>query len=90
MDNIIYNELIYRGYNIDVGVVEIREGDAKKQIYRRYDNKEGRNLPSGAIPCQEYPDKITGHWPHWISSIMNNSFNLLHNYIKKFIPKIQK
>lgn len=32
MENIIYNELLYRGYNIDVGVVEIREGDSKKQL----------------------------------------------------------
>ena len=32
MENIIYNELLIRGYNVDVGVVNIREGDAKKQI----------------------------------------------------------
>ena len=32
MENILYNELLYRGYNIDVGVVEIREKDAKKQV----------------------------------------------------------
>ena len=32
MENVIYNELLIRGYNIDVGVVYIREGDAKKQI----------------------------------------------------------
>lgn len=32
MENIIYNELLVRGYNVDVGVVEIREGDAKKQL----------------------------------------------------------
>lgn len=32
MENIIYNELLYRGYNVDVGVVEIREGNSKKQI----------------------------------------------------------
>ncbi len=31
MENIIYNELLYRGYNVDVGVVEYREGDSKKQ-----------------------------------------------------------
>lgn len=31
MENIIYNELLARGYNVDVGVVTIREGDAKKQ-----------------------------------------------------------
>ena len=32
MENILYNELLYRGYNVDVGVVEIREKDAKKQV----------------------------------------------------------
>lgn len=31
MENIIYNELIYRGYNVDVGVVELREGAKRKQ-----------------------------------------------------------
>ena len=29
MENIIYNELRYRGYNVDVGVVEVREKDKK-------------------------------------------------------------
>lgn len=32
MENIIYNELLYRGYNVDVGIVEIRKGNSKKQI----------------------------------------------------------
>ena len=32
MENIIYNELLMRGYNVDVGVVEIRDGDSKKQL----------------------------------------------------------
>ena len=32
MENIIYNELIIRGYNVDVGVVEIREGQERKQL----------------------------------------------------------
>lgn len=32
MENIIYNELLVRGYNIDVGVVEIRDGDSRKQL----------------------------------------------------------
>ena len=32
MENIIYNELLYRGYNVDVGVVELRNGDSKKQV----------------------------------------------------------
>lgn len=32
MENIIYNELIVRGYSVDVGVVEIREGGERKQL----------------------------------------------------------
>lgn len=34
-------------------------------LYKRYDVKKGRQVPDGAIPCQE-PDAITGHWPHWV------------------------
>lgn len=32
MENIIYNELLVRGYNVDVGVVEIREENTRKQL----------------------------------------------------------
>lgn len=32
MENIIYNELLLRGYNADVGVVELREGNQRKQL----------------------------------------------------------
>lgn len=32
MENVIYNELIMRGYNVDVGVVEIREKNERKQL----------------------------------------------------------
>lgn len=33
MENIIYNELIIRGYNVDVGVVEVRdENKIRKQL----------------------------------------------------------
>ncbi len=32
MENVIYNELICRGYNVDVGVVEVREGGERKQL----------------------------------------------------------
>ena len=31
MENIIYNELLYRGYNVEVGIVEIREKNIRKQ-----------------------------------------------------------
>ncbi len=45
MENIVYNELLTRGYNVDVGVVETREKDTRKQLevdfvcnqsYKRY------------------------------------------------------
>ena len=37
MENIIYNELRYRGYNVDVGIVEIRESETKngERIFKR-------------------------------------------------------
>lgn len=34
--------------------------------YKRYDAKAGKKIPEGAIPCQDSPDPITGHWPHWV------------------------
>lgn len=36
------------------------------KIYARFDYKPGRKLPEGAIPCQDKPDEITGHFPHWV------------------------
>lgn len=35
------------------------------KFYKRYDAKNGKKPPEGAIPCCE-PDPITGHWPHWV------------------------
>jgi predicted AAA+ superfamily ATPase len=35
MENIIYNELRYRGYNVDVGVVEFREKTAEGKDIRK-------------------------------------------------------
>lgn len=35
------------------------------EFYRRYDAKNGKTPPEGAIPCSD-PDPVTGHWPHWI------------------------
>ena len=36
------------------------------KLYKRYDAKQGKQPPEGAIPCQPEPDPITTHWPHWI------------------------
>jgi hypothetical protein len=35
------------------------------ELYKRYDVKKGRQIPDGAIACQE-ADEITGHHPHWL------------------------
>ena len=37
-----------------------------RSLYKRYDAKKGKTPPEGAIPCQDAPDPVTGHWPHWV------------------------
>lgn len=34
-------------------------------FYKRYDAKQGKQPPAGAIPCCA-PDPVTGHHPHWV------------------------
>ena len=42
------------------------------EFYKRYDAKKGKKPPEGAIPCQEAPDPITTHWPHWVKLSRDN------------------
>lgn len=44
----------------------------KGKWYKRYDAKKGKSAPEGAIPCQDEPDPITGHWPHWVEIKKDN------------------
>ncbi len=62
IENILYNELKYRGYNVDVGVVEIRENDKRKQVevdfvcnqsYKRYYIQSALLLPTREKTLQE-------------------------------------
>lgn len=62
MENIIYNELLYRGYNVDVGVVEIRENNIRKQTEvdfvcnqadKRYYIQSALSLPTREKTLQE-------------------------------------
>lgn len=62
MENIIYNELLYRGYNVDVGVVEIRENNMRKQTEvdfvcnqadKRYYIQSAFSLPTREKTLQE-------------------------------------
>lgn len=36
------------------------------EFYKRYDAKQGRKVPEGAIKCQDEPDPVTGHFPCWV------------------------
>jgi hypothetical protein len=36
------------------------------EFYKRYDAKNGKPIPEGAIKCQEKADEITGHLPCWV------------------------
>lgn len=48
------------------------------ELYKRFDLKKGRKLPTSvAIPCQE-PDTITGHHPHWIICKRKDPSNKYH------------
>ena len=62
MENIVYNELLTRGYNVDVGVVETREKDTRKQLevdfvcnqsYKRYYIQVALNLDTREKTLQE-------------------------------------
>jgi len=47
------------------------------EVYKRYDVKKGREVPVGAIPCQE-PDEITGHHPHWVKCSREDNSDRYH------------
>ena len=41
-------------------------------FYKRYDAKNGKPVPEGAIKCQEEADPITGHLPCWVKVDSNS------------------
>lgn len=47
------------------------------EIYRRYDAKNGKKAPEGAIPCCE-ADPITGHHPHWVKCDRTKKMDRYH------------
>mgnify|MGYP006988827412 FL=1 len=42
------------------------------EFYKRYGAKKGKTIPEGAIPCQEEPDPVTGHFPCWVKCNREN------------------
>lgn len=52
MENIIYNELLYRGYNVDVGLVEVRNIEEGKYTYKQLEVDFVCNIGSDRIYIQ--------------------------------------
>lgn len=46
------------------------------ELYKRYDAKNGKPVPEKAIPCQDKPDAITGHFPCWIKCSPENKSDI--------------
>lgn len=42
------------------------------KFYKRYDAKNGKPVPEGAIKCQEEADPVTGHLPCWVECSVDN------------------
>lgn len=42
------------------------------EFYKRYDAKNGKPVPEGAIKCQAEADPVTGHFPCWVKCDRNN------------------
>lgn len=42
------------------------------EFYKRYDAKNGKPVPGGAIKCQDEADPVTGHLPCWVKCDRNN------------------
>ena len=42
------------------------------EFYKRYDAKNGKPVPVGAIKCQEEADPVTGHFPCWVKCDRND------------------
>lgn len=43
------------------------------EFYKRYDAKNGKPVPDGAIKCQKEADPVTGHFPCWVKCERTNS-----------------
>lgn len=47
-------------------------------IWRRYDAKNGKPIPKGAVLCQPEADAVTGHLPCWLPVDENNHADKWH------------
>ena len=45
------------------------------KLYKRYDCKKGRMLPTNGFACEQVPDPVTGHWPWWIPVTKDDKYH---------------
>ncbi|MDE6426298.1 MAG: hypothetical protein K2K89_09220 [Ruminococcus sp.] len=68
------------------------------ELYRRYDSKNGKPIPEGAIKCQDEPDQITGHFPCWVKCDRENpndkwfcsAYDITYSMIQNRLPNALK
>lgn len=65
---ILTDQDVYPTVKIDGACCSIINGE----LYKRYDAKNGKPIPEGAIKCQDAPDPVTGHWPCWVKCDRDN------------------
>nr|MDE6833341.1 hypothetical protein [Ruminococcus sp.] len=69
-----------------------------RELYRRYDAKNGKPVPEGAIKCQAEPDPITRHLPCWIKCDRRkpedkwfcSAYDTLYSMISRSLPVVWK
>lgn len=71
MENIIYNELIIRGYSVDVGVVEINEISNNNYVRKQLEtgfvcNKINERIYIQSTYSMESIDKLIQEKNHWL------------------------
>lgn len=81
MENIIYNELRYRGFNVDVGIVETREKEDGKDIRKYYEVDFIATTGSKKYYIQSPFDIKDDN--KWIQE--TNSYNKINDSFKKII-----
>ncbi len=81
MENIIYNELRYRGFNVDVGVVESRERENGKELRKYYEIDFVATLGSKKYYIQSAYD--IPNQDKWIQE--TKSFDKITDSFKKII-----
>lgn len=59
------------------------------ELYKRYDVRKGKEVPEGAISCQE-ADELSGHHPHWVKCNESDKADKYHFEAFRSCPLLLK